>query len=108
MSFWLELTIASIIVIGLLAAILKTGQANPQSTGQLSRRIEKVEVEIDGLTRRVGAIEQTLETMEENMATKGDIAHLEKLMAKESEISKKTWEAVDRLQWFFTKRGAAE
>jgi len=101
MNSWLEVVIAGVIVLGILVAILRTGQANPQPTGRLMTRILKVEGDFEGIKHRVGEMEKTLEAMERQMATKEDIEHLEKLMERDAATSKKTWDAIQRLENFF-------
>lgn len=105
MSDWLEIAIAAIIIIGLATAIFRSGTANPEPTGSVVKRMSALEVEQEKLKNRLQHLEASIDKLVTNMATKSDIAHLKELMQRDERLAQKTWDAVDRMEAFFLKKG---
>ena len=101
MSATLEIIIAAIIIVGLLIAIFRNGQANPIATGALSRRIDTLEHGFKELKAHADALEKQVA----NLPTKRDLDNLKSLMESDAKLNKQTHQAVDRLENFFIKRG---
>ncbi|MCW3835986.1 hypothetical protein ACFQ1E_08040 [Sphingomonas canadensis] len=65
MSDWLQLMVAGVIVGMVVFAILRSGQRNPESTGSLSRQINKLFAEVRGIKTEI-----------ESKASSADVAEL--------------------------------
>ena len=94
---WLELAIISFIIIGIGAVIFRGGQANPETTGRLHKRLSGVEGEVKALTSRMGE-------MEKKYATSADIRRLEQLLkdaqssrSEQGQILSKQSDRIDRM-----------
>ncbi len=105
---WVEIFIMAIIVAGFAVVIWRGGQANPEGTGRLGRRLNKVEskmaeveTEMEHVRDRLAQFEMTLEKVSAKMVTKSDLDNIEKLMARDAQTSTKTWAAIQRLEGFF-------
>lgn len=101
---WLELVIILFIITGIGVAI-RHARNNPSSTGQLSRRITKVETTVKGQSVRIDHLESAIEKLAANTATKDDVRRLEQLIERDSATSEKTWQAIKRIEDFFLAKG---
>ncbi len=52
---WLELAIIAVIILGIGISIWKGGQANPEGTGTLQRRVDRIDGDVKALAARVAA-----------------------------------------------------
>lgn len=108
---WTELAIMLFIIAGFAVVIWRGGQANPESTGRLGKRLTKVEskmseveTEMEHVRDRLTEFEATLARVSEKMVTRSDLDNIEKLMARDALASSKTWAAVERLESFFINK----
>ncbi len=78
MSSYLELAIIAVILIGIALAVWRGGQANPESTGKLNRRLTAMDGELREVVNRVGTLDRRVGDIERHSAKSADIARLEK------------------------------
>lgn len=116
---WVEIGIMLVIFAGIGVAIWKGGQANPEGTGKLGREVGGLKTEVHGFGLRLGRVEEELDQLEKEAATKADIKRLERAVAAVQEqvaeigTSSASREAtlghvkqqVDRLMDFIVNRG---
>lgn len=123
---WLELVIIVVILLGIAAAIFRGGAANPESTGSLRRKFDRVQAELVGIKRDVDVISSRVAEVDRRAATIDDIRGLEKKLEDQghsiSQLSATVAEVreasaarhatldhvrdqVDRLYDFIVKRG---
>lgn len=96
-----EIAIIAFILAGICFLLFRGGQANPEGTGRLARRIGKVEQalaekatteSVDTATREVAALS-------------AKVGRLEAEMAGDRRVNQLTYEAVRRLEDYFLKKG---
>jgi uncharacterized protein YoxC len=109
---WIELAIMAFIFISLCVLVWRGGQANPESTGRVIKRVSKLESKMGGfegelelLKERVTQLDEAVERMILKMATKEDLQHLRDLMENDAKMNEKTWNAVHRIENFFLEKG---
>jgi hypothetical protein len=100
MSYF-ELAIIAFILLGICFLLFRGGQANPEGTGRLARRIGKVEQTLaeKATTESVDAARSEL------AALSAKVGKLETEMAGDRRVNQLTYEAVRRLENFFLQRG---
>jgi len=112
---WTEIAIMLLIMAGVVFAAWRGGAANPEPTGQLSRRVGRVESEIKevrtelrGVGKRQDELEERLDralAKIDQLPTRADFENLKELMAKDARLAEKTWDAVERIEGFFLEKG---
>ena len=130
---WLELVIIAFIMLGIGVAVWKGGAANPESTGSLGSKLNRLQSEVTSVTGEVAgirgevrAIDSRVTEMDRRGATIDDIRGLEKklddqqrcLVRLDNELgqtregiaalaanSEHTLRQVDRLYDFIVERG---
>ncbi|KTE24446.1 MULTISPECIES: hypothetical protein [unclassified Sphingopyxis] len=101
MSDVLQLAIILFIILGIGVAVWRGGQANPEGTGRLGRRLGKVEQALSGkaTTEDVGEVQNEIASLNNK------IARLEAEQAADRRVNQLTYEAVRRLEDYFLKKG---
>lgn len=94
---WFELAVVAFIMIGIFVA-WRSGQANPEGTGSLGRKVSKVEGAVTTLDTRLRHVEQDVEELKREAATTKDIERLEQL-------GERTFRAVDRIEKIILEKG---
>lgn len=116
---WPELAIIAFIIAGIAVAIWRGGQANPEGTGTLGKRLNGLEGKVSSIKAQVGVIERQVDDIERRSAKASDIERVERQLAEQaaqiaklSEIAAKSSEAgdqrgkqLDRLYDFIVERG---
>lgn len=92
MSDLFQLAIIAVILLGIFIA-WRAGQANPEGTGRLARRIGNVEKELQGKA-----------TAGDVAAVKSDIAAVKAKVDAEHELNKRTFAAVQRIESFLIEK----
>lgn len=126
---WLEPALIILIMTGIVLAIWKGGQANPEGTGTLGKRLGRLEGKVSSVASQVGTIEKQVEDIERRSAKASDIERLERQLAEQSkrmaeaaiqmgklaEVQAATKEAgdqrgkqLDRLYDFIVQRGMSK
>ncbi len=100
MSDFYQLAIIAFILLGVFIA-WRAGQANPEGTGRLARRIGKVETELKdkATTADVAAVKSDVGEVE------GKITALQVEIAGDRRINQLTYDAVRRLEDYFLRKG---
>lgn len=100
MSDIYQLAIIAFICLGIFVA-WRAGQANPEGTGRLARRIGKVETELKGkaTTEDVASVKTDVAEVE------GKITALQAEIAGDRRVNQLTYEAVRRLEDYFLRKG---
>lgn len=93
MSYF-EMAIIAFILAGIAVAVWKGGQANPESTGKLARRMARVELEL-----------KEKATVGDVAALGTEIAELKSEMAGDRRVNQLTYESVKRLEGYFIQKG---
>ena len=118
----LEYLIIAFIIGGIAYVTFRGGQANPETTGRLHKRLSGIEGDVKSLSQRVGDIEkrsatsaevkrlerlleQAQEHREEQTAK---IAELQSQLAAHSQQTSHTARQVDRLYDFIVERGMSK
>lgn len=73
---WFEWAIIAFIVLAIAFVVWKGGAANPMGTGRLSRKVGHLDATVGRLGVRVGHVEDEVEELKGQMASKADIATL--------------------------------
>lgn len=130
---WQELAMIAFIVVGIAAAIWKGGQANPEGTGSLGKKLARLESDVrtvkrdvsgvvssvDAQAKKTDAIEHQIQDIERRSAKASDIERLERLvveqgrqnaelrseLAKISEAGEQRGKQLDRLYDFIVQKG---
>lgn len=105
MNDYLQLAIAGVIVVAVFFTVWRHGRNNPESTGQLARRMRQIEETCAGIDPRIVTLEQSIERLTASTATSEDIAGLRQMIADDRAVNDRTWAAVSRIQDFFIERG---
>lgn len=92
MSDLLQLAIIAFILLGVFIA-WRAGQANPEGTGRLARRIGNVEKELQGKA-----------TTEDVASVKSDVAAVKARQDTEHELNVRTFQAVQRIESFLIEK----
>lgn len=92
MSDVFQLAIIAFILLGVFIA-WRAGQANPEGTGRLARRIGNVEKEL-----------QAKATTEDVAAVKSDVAAVKAKVDAEHELNARTFAAVSRIESFLIEK----
>lgn len=92
MNDFYQLAIIAFILLGIFVA-WRAGQANPEGTGRLARRIGNVEKELQGKA-----------TAADVAAVKGDVAALEAKIDAEHELNQRTFAAVSRIESYLIEK----
>lgn len=100
-----ELAIIAIIIAGIALAILRAGQANPESTGQLGKNMGKLDSDVKSLKGDVSALARKVQKMEEDGATTKDIDSLRQLIEAKMQLLEQTQRGVQRIETFLTEKG---
>lgn len=86
---WYEFALIVFILVGFAVAMRRNGQANPETTGQLSKRMAHLETKVGTVSRDVTAIggstasiERRVDEIERRSAKAGDIERLERQLAE--------------------------
>lgn len=88
-----QLAIIAVILLGIFVA-WRAGQANPEGTGRLARRIGNVEKELQGKASGAAVAELAKE-----------VAELKSEMIGDRRVNQMTYDAVRRLEDYFLKKG---
>lgn len=105
MHNWTEYLVAAVIVIGLSFAVFRGGQANPFSTGQISRRLGRVEAENKAMSAKIDELETSVDTLKSQMATTSDVVRLEMKIQSLTAMVERSWHAIDRMQNYWVEIG---
>ena len=116
MSNWNEYLIAEVIGLGVLLAIWRGGQANPLSTGQISRRLGRLENAQVAQDEKINQLDEDLKQVKATMATGDALEALQDTIDKKFEViraeaqgdralAQRTWNAIDRIQNYFVEFG---
>lgn len=92
MSDLFQLAIIAFILLGIFVA-WRAGQANPEGTGRLARRISSVEKELQGKA-----------TTEDVAAVKTDVAAIKAKIDTEHELNQRTFAAVSRIESYLIEK----
>jgi hypothetical protein len=98
---YLQLAIGGLILAVVFYSVWRNGRNNPESTGQLARRIKKMEETCAAIDPRIKAVEESVDRLARSTATTGDITALRAEIVADREVNERTWGAVSRLQDFF-------
>lgn len=89
---WFELAIIVFIIAGIGAAIWKGGQANPEGTGSLGKRLSRLDSalsklrgNVDTMNGKITAIEARVEDIDERAAKTSDMQELRALVVRQNE-----------------------
>lgn len=115
MGNWFELAIIAFIGVGIAVAIFRGGAANPESTGSLSRKLNKLQSDVSSLRGvkqdvanlkdRVAEIERRGATVEDIRGLEAQIKELATSDAGQTATLDHVRNQVDRLYDFIVKRG---
>ncbi|RYY25225.1 MAG: hypothetical protein EOP62_14280 [Sphingomonadales bacterium] len=125
MSDYLQLAIAAAIVIAVFYSVHRHGRGNPEGTGALDRRMQKVEQTLKGCATRgsLDLLAEQVRNLEAHAASSGEVAAIEgKINLARAEIqgvrdlmserisgvaasAKRTEEGVQRIEKFFLEAG---
>lgn len=96
MSYF-EPAIIALILLGICFLVFRGGQANPESTGRLARRIGQVESELKGVKGKVTEIETRVTEIDRRGATIADIERIEGKLADAKEARDRIEVAANQL-----------
>lgn len=94
MSEFYQWALIAFILFGIGLAVWRGGQANPEGTGRLARRMSRVEVELKGKA-----------TADDVTALATQVAELKSEMAGDRRVNELTYNAVKRLEGYFIQKG---
>lgn len=129
MSDWFQYSVIAFIILTIGWQVLRTGQANPESTGTLGQQLNSLDAKVGNFDGKLAAIklevddtDGRLKLIEQNAAKTTDIKRLEKavgdLQGDVSELSKSAAsreatldhvkEQVDRMYRVIVERGMSK
>ena len=94
MSELYQWAIIAFILLGIGVAVWRGGQANPESTGKLARRLSRVELD---LKEKATAVDVA--------ALAKEVGELKSEMAGDRRVNQLTYDAVRRLEKYFIQKG---
>lgn len=112
----LDYLLLALILLGIGVSIFRSGAANPISTGRLSSRLSAVETQQQAQAQQIQALDERIENgltrlegsvddVRQAMATRADLAGLQRTMEGERALAERTWHAIDRLQQYLIENG---
>lgn len=112
MSDRIELMITLLTMGIVLYTVWRHGRSNPESTGDLARRVgqlgKKLDAHVELSKARDARVEQLAEQiseMSDGMVRASDLAALRAEISADRVVNQRTWEAVSRIEHFFLRRG---
>lgn len=93
------------IVIVISAHALRTARANPENTGSLGKKVNRLDGDVRGLRVSVDRVEAEVEDLKRTGATTKDIRLLEEVIKGHIEVAKRTEMKIDRLEGLILTKG---
>lgn len=81
---WFELAIIVFIIAGIGMTVWKGGQANPEGTGSLSKKLGSLDKDFRAMRGEVRSVERRVGDIERNSAKADDIVRLERMIGEMS------------------------
>lgn len=104
MSELYQWAIIAFILLGIGVAVWRGGQANPESTGRIARRLNH----LDGRVQQVELALKATATSEDITKVEGSIGKIEAQMESDRELAKRTHAAVSRIESFLIERALSK
>lgn len=112
MNWWVEWGVIAFIVLAIGYVVWRSGQANPQGTGELSAKLGQLSGKVGKLDTRIGHVEQRMKELEDEAATTKDIARIEERIQTVRaevtgvrELTVSTNRGVERIEKILMERG---
>lgn len=79
---WIEIAIILFIIGSIAITVWRTGQSNPTGTGEIGKRIHRLDTDVRAVKTQVNNIERRVKEIDETAATKNDAKRLESAVMK--------------------------
>lgn len=100
-----EWAMIAFIVIGIVIAVWRSGQANPTGTGTLGRKVSHLDASVGKLGTRIGHVESELEDLQKSAATTKDIETVRAEIGGVKEILQRSERGLHRIEEMLIRKG---